>query len=80
MGYKHNYNFVAVYREIQAAARTINDSRTDGFISWGVKQDLYQLKWFLDEVLTNAPAFGPEPEWLKVQEQKKIIKYLKDDQ
>ena len=68
------------------AARTINaikydacDMKNDGYVQWGAKQDLYRLKWILDEALRNCPSFSPEEEWLKEEEQKKIIKYLKND-
>lgn len=80
MGYKHSYDIIAAYKEIRAAARECADSRTDGFIAWGVKQDLYQIKWMLDDLLKTCPEFGSiEQDWLREQEQKKIIKILKDD-
>jgi len=79
MGYKHRYDIIEAYNQIRAAASELNDSRNDGFISWGVKQDLYQLKWFLDDVLKNSSTFGPEEEWLREQEQKRVIRYLRDE-
>ncbi len=79
MGYKHKYDVVHIYQQLRAAASEVNDPRNDGFISWGVKQDLYQLKWFLDDILKNSNTFGPEEEWLREQEQKRIIGYLRND-
>jgi hypothetical protein len=79
MGYKHSYDIVQAYQQIRSAATECSDLRTDGFIAWGVKQDLYQLKWFLDDMIKMCPTFSPEAEWLKEQEQKKIINYLKDE-
>lgn len=79
MGYKHRYDIMEAYTQIRAAASELNDPRNDGFVCWGVKQDLYQLKWFLDDVLKNSSTFGPEEEWLREQEQKRIIRYLRND-
>jgi hypothetical protein len=79
MGYKHRYDITAAYLQIRSAAAELNDPRNDGFIAWGVKQDLYQLKWFLDDLLKNSSTFSPEEEWLREQEQKKIIRILKDE-
>ena len=80
MGYKHSYDIIQAYQQIRDAGAECADPRTDGFIAWGVKQDLYQLKWFLDDLLKDCPEFSSiETDWLKEQEQKKIIKILKDD-
>lgn len=58
-------------------SRNVCDPRNDGFTAWCSKQDLYQLKFILDEAIANCPTFEPERGWLKEQEQKKIIKILK---
>jgi hypothetical protein len=80
MGYKHSYDIVQAYQQIRSAAAECTNSRTDGFIAWGVKQDLYQLKWYLDDLLKRCPEFSSvEADWLREQEQKKIIKILKDE-
>ncbi len=71
---------VETFRQIRSAAAECSNPRNDGFIAWGVKQDLYQLKWFLEEQIKMCPEFGDtEKEWLKEQEQKKILKYLKNE-
>jgi hypothetical protein len=54
-----------------------SDMRTDSWIAWGLKQDLYQIKWALDDALRRCPSFSPEEEWLREQEQKRIIEILK---
>jgi hypothetical protein len=80
MGYKHSYDIIQTYQQIRAAGAECANPRTDGFIAWGVKQDLYQLKWYLDDLLKSCPEFSSiETDWLREQEQKKIIKILKDD-
>ena len=79
MGYNYSYDIVRALNEIRRAAYECNNSRTDGFVAWGIKQDLYQVKWMLDDLLKDCPTFSPEAEWLKEQEQKKIIKILSND-
>ena len=80
MGYKHSYDIIQAYQQIRAAASECNNPKTDGFIAWGVKQDLYQLKWMLDELLKDCPVFGETEEgWLREQEQKRVIRYLKNE-
>ena len=80
MGYKHSYDIIQAHQQVRAAARECSDPRNDGFIAWGVKQDLYQLKWMLDDLMKDCPEFGEmEKEWLHEQEQKRIIRYLRDE-
>jgi len=79
MGYKTSYDIVRALNEIRAAAYECGNSRTDGFVAWGIKQDLYQVKWMLDDLLKDCPSFAPEQEWVREQEQKKIIKILSNE-
>ena len=43
----------------------MNDDRMDGFNKFGAKQELYEIKWIVDEALKDAPTFTPEKEWLE---------------
>jgi|TARA_R110002153_G_C13165669_1_gene483565 hypothetical protein len=49
----------------------------DGYASFGIKQDLYMIKFFLDKIIDEAPTFVGEDEWLKEQEQKVMMEILK---
>ena len=80
MGYKHSHDLILAYQQIRSAVRECSDPRNDGFVTWGIKQDLYNLKDLLDKAIQDCPNFGEtETSWLRDQEQKKIIKYLKDE-
>lgn len=80
MGFKYSYDATKAIREINAAARDASHTANDGFICWGAKQDLYRIKWIIEEALKKCPNFGSiEEEWLRDQEQQKIIKILKDE-
>ena len=80
MGFKYSYNITNAAREINAAAYDASTSMNDGFIAWGAKQDLYRLKWILEDALKRCPTFGSiEEDWLREQEKKTVIKILKND-
>jgi hypothetical protein len=79
MGHKHSYNIDTALQTINALTHTVCDMRNDSYVQWGAKQDLYQLKWLIESALRRCPDFSTEDEWLREQEQKKIIKILKDD-
>jgi hypothetical protein len=79
MGFKFSYNLTDAAQVINAAAHDASSSYNDGFIAWGAKQDLYRLKWILEDALNRCPTFAPEAEWLREHEQKKIIKILSED-
>ena len=79
MGFKFSYNITNAAREINAAAYDASDSRNDGFTAWGAKQDLYRLKWILEDALNRCPTFSLEEEWLREQQKKKVIQILSDD-
>jgi len=79
MGFKFSYNITDAAREINSAAANSCDSRNDGYVAWGAKQDLYRLKWILEDALRRCPTFAPEEEWLREQEKKKVVKILSND-
>ena len=52
---------------------------TDSWTAWQIKQDLYQIKWAVEEQLRKSPTFAIEQEWLETEERKKIFEILKKD-
>ena len=46
-------------------------------MTWATKQELYKLKWLIDESLAECSTYSGESEWLKEQEQERIIDILK---
>ena len=77
MGFKKNWDASNVSSQIRAMAATCTSPYNDGYTQWYAKQDLYQLKFVLDEALKQCPTFADEEQWLTEQEQKRIIKILK---
>jgi len=72
------WNVEDIIRQINSAYYACTDPRMDGFVTWGVKQDLYQIKWILDDALRKCPTFSPEDEWLREQEKTRVVKILKE--
>ena len=83
MGFKYSYtadDMSTAVRVINAIRFDVCDMRSDSYVQWGAKQDLWRLKWILDDAIKACPTFSyVEEEWLKEQEQKKIIRILKDE-
>ena len=59
---------VRVNKEMQKRIRGIisqmNNPRNDGFVAFGAKQELWEIKWMVDEALSDTPEFSTEQEWL----------------
>jgi diphthamide biosynthesis methyltransferase len=78
MGYKKSWDVSSITSQIHSIARECSSPYNDGYTAFGCKQDLYQLKELLDNVIRNSPTFSGEQEWLQEQEKKRIIKILKE--
>lgn len=74
---KH-WNVEDIVRQINSAYYACSDPRMDGFVSWGCKQDLYKIKWILDEALRKCPTYTGEEEWVREQEKDRVVKILKE--
>ena len=53
------------------------DPHTTGWANWPCKQDLYRVKFAVDEMLAKTGKFSGEEEWLLEQEKQKMWKLLK---
>jgi hypothetical protein len=77
MGFQKDWDLNAMRHQIWMMRAEMNSGYNDGFTTWAIKQDLYRLKWLVDETLAQASTYAGEDEWLKEQEQEKIIKVLR---
>jgi hypothetical protein len=71
------WNADEVISECQQMYHGANDLYMTGFVNWPCKQDLYRVKFAVDEMLSKTPKFTGETEWLLEQEQNKMWKVLK---
>lgn len=62
--------------EIQKAMLEIGSTHNDGFVTWGYKQQLWQLKFYLDEQLKRCPTYAGEEEWIAEQRTEQAMEKL----
>lgn len=79
MGFKKSWDVGDIVKQINCARYECISPYNDGYTGFYTKQDLYRIKWILDDALKECPTFAGEEEWLREQEQKKIIKILSND-
>lgn len=76
-GYIKSWNMAIIANQLRSAAYACSDPRQDGFTTWPIKQELYQLKWLLDDLIRRCPNYVDESTWLNEQEKNRIIEILK---
>jgi len=79
MGHKKPIDVSTVAGQINATAYECCSPYNDGFVGWGYKQDLYRIKWILEDALRRCPNYVDETEWLREHEKIKVFKYLKSN-
>ena len=72
-----DWNVDRVIGECRKMCAGANDPYVTGYVNWPCKQDLYRVKFAVDEMLEKTSGFAGEEEWLKEQEAERIIKILK---
>ncbi len=72
-----DWNVNHVIGECQKMYRGANDLYETGYVNWPCKQDLYRVKFAVDEMLKNTGAFAGEEEWLEQLAKEKVWNALK---
>ncbi len=65
-----------ITHELRKCNRAMHDKYATGFETWGCKQDLYRVKFMLDEMLDEASTYAGEQEWLDEMEKEKVWRTL----
>ncbi len=80
----HNWNVNGVINELGKMYMGANDPYVTGWNNWPCKQDMYRVKFALDEMLAKTSTFAGEEEWLEEQrierEKQQIWKSLNEVQ
>ena len=53
--------------EIRRIGNEMRHPHTDGYVGWGLKQDLWKLHMVLKAELAKSPTYTGETEWLQEQ-------------
>jgi hypothetical protein len=72
-----DWNTDRIISDLQRIYFATTDPRMDGFTTWGCKQDLYRVKFALDEMLQQCPTYAPEAEFLEEHQKQIMWKELK---
>ena len=77
MGFKKPIELNDVTMQLLRACGEVKSPYNDGFSAFYIKQDIYKVKWLVDEILKELPEFSGEKEWLEEQDKKKVWSELK---
>ena len=75
---KIDWNVDQVIGQCQKMYTGANDPYVTGWNNWPCKQDLYRVKFAVDEMLRDTGTFVGEQEWLDKQQKEKMWKALND--
>ncbi len=71
-----DWNVNQVISECQKMYFGATNPHMTGWVNWPCKQDLYRVKFAVDEMLAKTSRFSGEDEWLLQQEKDKMWKRL----
>ena len=77
MGYKKPLDPDSVKMKLIKAHGEICSPYNDGWTAWKTKQELYEIKFLLEEMLKRQPTFTDEDVWLEEQHKKQFWSELK---
>jgi hypothetical protein len=79
MGFAKRWDISDIVNQLHRAELEMNSRYNDGYTAWNCKQELYQVKFILDEIMKSAPSFGTtEQEWLEEQAKRQVWSILND--
>jgi hypothetical protein len=71
-----NWNVDQVISDCHKMYAGATDPYATGWNNWPCKQDLYRVKFAVDEMLKKTSTFAGEQEWLEELEKEKMWKTL----
>ena len=71
-----NWNIGEVKQNIDMINWSEKDKYMDGFVTWGCKQDLYQILWYCEDALEKCSTYEGEEEYVKRRDQQQMLKAL----
>ena len=76
MGHRKPMDMNSVKHQIYMTGVEMQSKYNDGFTQWMMKQDLYQLKWLIDQIMKDSPTFAGEEEFVAEHEKDVMWKML----
>lgn len=53
-----------IKHEVDKIAYAESDPRMDGFVTWGCKKDLYELKFYIEDKIAKCSHYSTEESYL----------------
>ena len=72
-----DWNREKIEQEIWKIKFAATDPRMDGFVTWGCKQDLIRLKYYIENALEDCSTYVGEQEFIDQLEAERTFKVLK---
>jgi hypothetical protein len=76
MSFRITWDSDQIIGDLHRCATQVASPYNDGFSAWGCKQDLLQVKYELDAMLQDLPAFADEADYIRELEKKTVWKTL----
>lgn len=73
-----NWSVEQVIGACQKMHQGATDPRMTGWVNWPCKQDLYRVKFAVDEMLKKTSTFAGEEEWLEEHDKEEVWKALNE--
>jgi hypothetical protein len=73
MGFQKRWDLPDLYSQVRALTSEISSPYNDGFTAMSCKEELYQLKCFIEDRYRDLPKFSGEEKW----EQQRLVDQLK---
>ena len=65
--------------EISKISWAESDPRMDGFVTWGCKQELYEILWYVEEKMRKCSTYAGKDDLLKEHDKKMTWRILNED-
>lgn len=69
-------DYHSVHHQIYLAGVELNSPRNDGYTTWAIKQDLYKIKFLLDEIMQTSPTYGDLEQEFLTEESKRQVWHI----
>lgn len=78
MGFSKRWDIADIKHQLGRCSAEMKYGGNDGFTQWDCKKELLEVKYYLEQLLHNAPKFSDvEESYLLEKEQEKTFNLLK---
>ena len=74
-----NWSVSEIKTEISKISWAESDPRMDGFVTWGCKQDLYEILWFVEDKLRRCSTYAGEKDFILEHEKTETWRILNEN-